>query len=103
MENDLSFIFHFPFSILNYPLKDDVVGGARIGDHIADVFHSSEVHDGTLEAEAEAGVWECAESAQVQVTFVGRRIQAVVLHHRQQVVQTLFTLAAADDFADARH
>src|SRR5256885_983429 len=47
-------------------------GRARKGDHIADVFHSSQIHQHTFESEAESGVGRRPILAKLEVPPVGR-------------------------------
>ena len=72
-----------------------------MGQDVTDVGDAGEVHDHALEAQAEAGVVAAAVAAQVAVILVVFRFHAQLCDTGFQYVQALFTLAAADDLADA--
>src|SRR4029077_8317581 len=76
---------------------------ARERDHVADVRHTGNEHQHSLEAEAETGVWNGTVTPQIEIPLVINRIHVVTTHVLLQYVEPLFTLAAPDDFADSRH
>src|SRR5262249_25363621 len=78
-------------------------GRARERNHVANVRNASDEHQHAFEAQAEAGVWHSSIATQIEVPFVIGRIHVVTPHVVLQHFQSLFTLAAADDFADAWH
>src|SRR3954463_2532876 len=85
-------------------LEFRIAGGSRERDYVPDVFHAGEVHHHAFEAHAEAGVFDAAEAAEVEVPPIGGFVEAVGGHLADsglQEVVALFALAAADDFADS--
>ena len=46
-------------------------GSAREGDHVADIFHTRQVHHHTLQAQAKAGVRGCAVFAEIEIPLIG--------------------------------
>ena len=73
------------------------------GQHVTDVLDAGEVHDHALKAQAVACVLHAAELAQVQVPLVVGLVHAQLVHAGHQLAVVLFTLAAADQLADAGH
>src|SRR3954469_14024403 len=84
-------------------LKLGAAWSAREGNHIADVRNACDEHQHAFEAEAEAGVWHSSITTQIKVPFVIGRIHVVPPHIVLQQFQPFFTLAAADDLANAWH
>src|SRR5213080_3554708 len=76
---------------------------AREGNHVANVRNACDEHQHSFEAEAEAGVWHSSIATQIEVPFVIDRIHVVTPHVVLEQFQPFFTLAAADDLADAWH
>src|SRR4029077_21082230 len=83
--------------------KLGAAGSAREGNHVANVRNACDEHQHALEAEAEAGVWHSSIATQIKVPFVIGGIHVVTPHVVLQQFQSFFTLAAADDLADAWH
>src|SRR3984893_1881120 len=84
------------------PSMPRVAGGSREGDCVADVGEAGDVGEGTLEAEAEAGVRHRAVAPEIAVPGVVLLVDAALGHIAVQYVETLLALAAADDLADPR-
>src|SRR4051812_16127279 len=77
----------------------------RERDYVADVFHAGEIHEHALEAHAETGVLDSAETAEIEVPPVGlffHAVRGLCADARLEHVEALLALAAADDLADAR-
>src|SRR5207253_6111943 len=83
--------------------KLGAAGRARKRNHVANVRNAGDEHQHALEAEAEAGVWHSSIATQIEVPFVIGRIHVVTPHVVLEHFQSFFTLAAADDLADAWH
>jgi len=81
-------------------LDAQLAGGAGEGDDVADVLHTREVHDHTLEAEAEARMLDAAVTAQIEIPAIIAHIHAKFCDALLQHLHALFTLAAADELAD---
>ena len=71
------------------------------GKNIADVLDTGQIHDAALKAEAVACVATAAVFAEIQVEAVTLFIHMEFLYAREQFIVVIFTLAAADNFADA--
>src|SRR5580765_17083 len=80
-----------------------VAGRARKRDDIANVRHACEEHQQALEAQAEARVRHGDVTSQFRIPPVVLRLELVKFQVLQQLVQALFPLRAANDFANARH
>src|SRR5260370_6542600 len=89
----------------NLPMKSELgaAGGAREGDHVADVGHAREKQQGSLQPQAEPGMRHRAVAAQVQVPPISGRIELLLAHALFKNVQALLALTAADDLAHARN
>src|SRR5262245_42894531 len=72
----------------------------RKRDDIADGGHSGEEWDGAFQAEAEAGVGDGAEAAEIQIPPIVGGIEVLLGHALLEDVEAFFALAAADDLAD---
>src|SRR5437879_3388723 len=70
---------------------------------VADVRDTGNKHEHSLEAEAEPGVRRSAVTAKIEIPFVIRGIHFVPAHVLLEHFESFFTLAPADDFADAGH
>ena len=75
----------------------------RIRDDIANIAFAGDEHQQALETEAEASMWHRAVATRIDIPAIAGRVEPMGLHRRDQAVQALFTLAAADDLADAGH
>ena len=84
-------------------LQIAVADGPREGDGVADVADAGQVHDAAFEAEAEARVAGRAVFAQIQIEVVVFFLHAALFDAGQELLVVVFTLAAADDLADAGH
>src|SRR5947208_15672212 len=81
--------------------KLGAAGSAREGNHVANVGNACDEHQHAFEAQTEAGVWHSSIATQIEVPFVIGGIHVVASHVVLEHFQSLFTLAAADDLADA--
>ena len=70
------------------------------GDNVTDVAHTGHVDHQTLETEAETGVRDCAEAAQIAIPPVIFLVQTHFGHALIEYLEALFTLGTADDLAD---
>src|SRR4026209_3044031 len=84
-------------------LKLGVARCTREGNYIADVFEAGEVHHHPFQPQPEPGVRHGAETAQVEIPPIGFFVPAGLPQPAQYNLIALFTLTAADDFADTRH
>src|SRR5436190_11039430 len=83
--------------------KFGAAGSAREGNHVANVRNACDGHQYAFEAQAEAGVWHSSITTQIEVPFVIGGIHVVTPHVVLEHFQSFFTLAAADDLANAWH
>ena len=72
-----------------------------VRDNVSDVGNTGEVHNDTLEAEAEACMLGAAELTKVEIPPVVFGCKAAFCHSRKENVHALFSLATADDLANA--
>src|SRR5699024_12619761 len=95
---------HRPWGVCSC-LKLDlrVAHGTGMQLYVPDVADAGEVHHHALEAQAETGVAAGAVAAQVQVPPVVLGVETQLVHALLQHLDTLLTLGAADDLADAGH
>jgi len=82
-------------------LKLAVAHSTREGDNVADVRHTREVHYASFESETEACVASGAVLSEVELESVCLALKAELIHASCENVEVVFTLAAADDLADA--
>ncbi len=67
------------------------------------MFDAAHPRDGAFDAHAEAGVGDGAEAAEVEIPPVVVGFESLLGHSLGEDIRALFTLAAADDLADAGH
>ena len=70
--------------------------------HVTDVLNAGQIHDAALKAETVARMAAAAVLAEVQIEAVSFLIHVEFFHAREQLLVVVLTLAAADNFADAR-
>src|SRR5512138_2010941 len=79
-----------------------VLRRARERNHVADVRHAGRILNRALEAEPEARMRDRAVAAQIAIPAVVMLVEMHRIHAPVEIVETLLTLRAADDLADAR-
>ena len=82
-------------------LKFCGTGDTWEGEHIPDVRNAGHIHNQTLESQPIACMFAAAEPAQVKVPGLVLFLKPQFFHSCGQNVQSFFTLATADDFANA--
>ena len=76
-------------------------GGSREGENVADILDSGKIHDDSFKTKTVTGVFAAAVTAKVKIPAVIFFFKSKFVDAVDKNVKTLFSLASANDFANA--